>query len=54
MINAPHTGAVIRYDSLDSEGDYFGATRVTADGANALPVLQPGGAIANGGAPVSN
>lgn len=54
MINAPHTGAVIRYDSLDSEGDYFGATRVTAGGAAALPTLQPGGTIANGGAPVTS
>lgn len=54
MINAPHTGAVIRYDSIDSEGDYFGATRVTASGAAALPSLQPGNNIANGGAPVTH
>ncbi|MFC1420165.1 bifunctional lytic transglycosylase/C40 family peptidase [Streptacidiphilus cavernicola] len=54
MINAPHTGAVIRYDAIDSEGDYFGATRVTAGGADALPTLQPGGGIANGGALASN
>ena len=49
MIDAPHTGSVIRYDSIDAEGDYFGATRVTAGGAAALPTLQPGGGIANGG-----
>jgi cell wall-associated NlpC family hydrolase len=49
MIDAPHTGAVIRYDPIDAEGDYFGATRVTAGGAAALPTLQPGGGIANGG-----
>jgi cell wall-associated NlpC family hydrolase len=48
MINAPHTGAVIRYDSIDSEGDYFGATRVTTDGAAALPTVQANGTIANG------
>lgn len=36
MINAPHTGAVIRYDKIDSP-DYFGATRVTRGGAAALP-----------------
>ncbi len=36
MINAPHTGAVIRFDPID-EADYFGATRVTAAGADALP-----------------
>lgn len=36
MINAPYTGAVIRFDSIDSP-DYFGATRVTAEGAAALP-----------------
>jgi cell wall-associated NlpC family hydrolase len=51
MIDAPHTGASIRYDSIASEGDYFGATRVTADGASALPTLQSDGSIANGGAP---
>jgi cell wall-associated NlpC family hydrolase len=51
MINAPHTGAVIRYDSIDSEGDYFGATRVSAQGAAALPSLGTGNAIANGGNP---
>lgn len=33
MINAPRAGAVIRFDSIDTP-DYFGATRVTEDGAN--------------------
>ncbi|MGW1132545.1 C40 family peptidase [Streptomyces griseoluteus] len=36
MIDAPRTGAVIRFDPIDG-GDYFGATRVTEDGAKALP-----------------
>ncbi|MDT3397254.1 bifunctional lytic transglycosylase/C40 family peptidase [Streptomyces sp. B1866] len=36
MINAPYTGAVVRFDKIDSP-DYIGATRVTADGAKALP-----------------
>lgn len=36
MINAPYTGAVIRFDPIDTP-DYFGATRVTEDGAEALP-----------------
>ncbi|MFJ8693861.1 C40 family peptidase [Streptomyces roseolilacinus] len=36
MINAPYTGAVIRFDKIDTP-DYFGATRVTRDGAEALP-----------------
>ncbi|WP_308433358.1 C40 family peptidase [Streptomyces alanosinicus] len=36
MIDAPRTGAVIRFDPIDVP-DYFGATRVTADGAKALP-----------------
>jgi cell wall-associated NlpC family hydrolase len=36
MIDAPHTGAVIRFDKVDS-ADYIGATRVTQDGARALP-----------------
>ncbi|MFF4410031.1 NlpC/P60 family protein [Streptomyces sp. NPDC001262] len=36
MINAPYTGAVIRFDKIDLP-DYIGATRVTADGAKALP-----------------
>ncbi|UQI48552.1 bifunctional lytic transglycosylase/C40 family peptidase [Streptomyces sp. HU2014] len=35
MINAPYTGAVIRFDKIDSP-DYIGATRVTQDGAKAL------------------
>lgn len=36
MIDAPHTGAVIRFDRIDSP-DYIGATRVTQAGAQALP-----------------
>jgi hypothetical protein len=36
MIDAPYTGAVIRFDRIDTP-DYFGATRVTAEGAAALP-----------------
>ncbi|MFE2046338.1 NlpC/P60 family protein [Streptomyces sp. NPDC059477] len=36
MIDAPRTGALIRFDPIDTP-DYFGATRVTADGAAALP-----------------
>ncbi|MFI5823824.1 NlpC/P60 family protein [Streptomyces rishiriensis] len=36
MIDAPYTGAVIRFDPIDT-GEYFGATRVTEDGAKALP-----------------
>ncbi|MFE8947710.1 NlpC/P60 family protein [Streptomyces sp. NPDC007856] len=36
MIDAPRTGAVIRFDPIDTR-DYFGATRVTEDGAKALP-----------------
>ncbi|AOP50440.1 C40 family peptidase [Streptomyces lydicus] len=36
MINAPYTGAVIRFDKIDTP-DYLGATRVTSDGAKALP-----------------
>ncbi|MFG2294172.1 NlpC/P60 family protein [Streptomyces sp. NPDC048603] len=44
MINAPYTGAVIRFDKIDTP-DYFGATRVTKDGAEALPSNQkPGNA----------
>ncbi|MFC5722657.1 NlpC/P60 family protein [Streptomyces gamaensis] len=35
MINAPHTGALIRFDRIDTP-DYIGATRVTQDGARAL------------------
>ncbi|GGU19772.1 transglycosylase [Streptomyces violascens] len=40
MINAPYTGAVIRFDKIDAP-DYFGATRVTKDGAAALPSFKP-------------
>ncbi|MGP9019546.1 bifunctional lytic transglycosylase/C40 family peptidase [Streptomyces sp. BR1] len=40
MINAPYTGAVIRFDKIDAP-DYFGATRVTKDGAAALPTFKP-------------
>jgi hypothetical protein len=40
MINAPYTGAVIRFDKIDTP-DYFGATRVTKDGAKALPTHLP-------------
>ncbi|RKE20570.1 bifunctional lytic transglycosylase/C40 family peptidase [Streptomyces sp. TLI_171] len=36
MIDAPHTGAKVRYDTIDQK-DYIGATRVTSDGAAALP-----------------
>ncbi|MEV5506188.1 NlpC/P60 family protein [Streptomyces orinoci] len=36
MINAPHPGAVIRFDKIDTP-DYIGATRVTDAGAKALP-----------------
>ncbi|MGF1427807.1 NlpC/P60 family protein [Kitasatospora sp. LaBMicrA B282] len=42
MIDAPHTGAVVRYDSIDQK-DYIGATRVTQDGAAALPVRDNNG-----------
>ncbi|MDX2818203.1 NlpC/P60 family protein [Streptomyces sp. NPDC001902] len=35
MINAPYTGAVIRFDKIDTP-DYIGATRVTAAGAAAV------------------
>ncbi|WP_344463803.1 bifunctional lytic transglycosylase/C40 family peptidase [Kitasatospora kazusensis] len=44
MIDAPHTGAVIRYDTIDQK-DYIGATRVTSDGAEALPVRGKDGSI---------
>lgn len=40
MIDAPRTGAVIRFDPIDT-ADYFGATRVTEDGAKALPSASP-------------
>ncbi|MFE7134523.1 NlpC/P60 family protein [Streptomyces sp. NPDC057638] len=36
MINAPRPGAVIRFDKIDTP-DYFGATRVTEEGAKSLP-----------------
>jgi hypothetical protein len=36
MIDAPRRGAVIRFDPIDT-AKYFGATRVTEDGAKALP-----------------
>ncbi|WEH28820.1 bifunctional lytic transglycosylase/C40 family peptidase [Streptomyces sp. AM 3-1-1] len=39
MIDAPRTGAVIRFDPVDTP-DYFGATRVTQAAAAALP--EPG------------
>jgi len=48
MINAPHTGAVIRYDKIDQK-DYIGATRVTPDGAEALPVRGADGSITAAG-----
>ncbi|MFF4384718.1 NlpC/P60 family protein [Kitasatospora sp. NPDC001547] len=44
MINAPHTGAVIRYDRIDTR-EYIGATRVTSDGAQALPTRNNDGAV---------
>ncbi|MBP0455225.1 bifunctional lytic transglycosylase/C40 family peptidase [Kitasatospora sp. RG8] len=44
MINAPHTGAVIRYDKIDTR-EYIGATRVTSDGAQALPGRNADGSI---------
>ncbi|MGW5781559.1 C40 family peptidase [Streptomyces sp. NPDC003863] len=40
MIDAPRTGAVIRFDRIDTP-DYFGATRVTSEGAAALPTHLP-------------
>ncbi|MFF3759212.1 NlpC/P60 family protein [Streptomyces sp. NPDC002185] len=40
MIDAPRTGAVIRFDRIDTP-DYFGATRVTREGAAALPTHLP-------------
>lgn len=36
MIDAPRPGAVVRFSRMDTP-DYFGATRVTAAGAEALP-----------------
>ncbi|MGQ4516788.1 NlpC/P60 family protein [Streptomyces sp. DW26H14] len=43
MIDAPHTGAKIRFDKIDSP-DYFGATRVTQAGAASLPKNLPASA----------
>ncbi|MDI3407451.1 C40 family peptidase [Streptomyces cavernicola] len=42
MIDAPRTGAVIRFTPIDTP-DYFGATRVTEDGAKALAAGLPNG-----------
>lgn len=42
MIDAPRPGAVIRFDPVDTP-DYFGATRVTEDGAKAVPSERPDG-----------
>ncbi|MEU9130217.1 bifunctional lytic transglycosylase/C40 family peptidase [Kitasatospora sp. NPDC048540] len=50
MIDAPHTGALVRYDTIDQR-DYIGATRVTPDGAEALPVRGADGSITGGGGP---
>ncbi|MGE7433560.1 MULTISPECIES: C40 family peptidase [Kitasatospora] len=50
MIDAPHTGAVIRYDTIDQKG-YIGATRVTSDGAQALPQRGTDGSITAPNAP---
>ncbi|MFI9332542.1 NlpC/P60 family protein [Kitasatospora sp. NPDC052868] len=52
MINAPHTGAVIRYDKIDTR-EYIGATRVTSDGAAALPVRNADGTITGKGGPTA-
>lgn len=40
MIDAPRPGAKIRFDPVDTP-DYFGATRVTEDGAKAVPSESP-------------
>ncbi|GAA5007147.1 transglycosylase TgdA [Kitasatospora paranensis] len=53
MIDAPHTGAVTRYDTIDQKG-YFGATRVTGDGAGALPVRGTDGTISGGRGPATS
>lgn len=45
MIHAPYTGEVIRFGKIDKP-DYIGATRVTPEGAEALPV-RGGPAVAN-------
>ncbi|MFF2040278.1 NlpC/P60 family protein [Kitasatospora sp. NPDC058170] len=52
MINAPHTNAVIRYDKIDTK-EYIGATRVTSDGAAALPVRNADGTITGKGGPTA-
>ncbi len=52
MIDAPHTGAVIRYDPIDQTG-YIGATRVTSDGAQSLPVRGADGTITASGTPAA-
>ncbi|MGW4894143.1 bifunctional lytic transglycosylase/C40 family peptidase [Kitasatospora sp. NPDC004240] len=52
MIDAPHTGAVIRYDKIDTK-EYIGATRVTSDGAEALPARGTDGTITGKGGPGS-
>lgn len=51
MIHAPYTGEVIRFGKIDKP-DYIGATRVTPEGAEALPVRGPGavGAVGTAGA----
>jgi len=53
MIDAPHTGAKIRYDTIDQK-DYIGATRVTPDGAEALPVRGTDGSITAGQGPAKS
>ncbi|MFG2820630.1 NlpC/P60 family protein [Kitasatospora sp. NPDC048365] len=53
MIDAPHTGAKIRYDTIDQR-EYYGATRVTADGAEALPVRGDDGSITAGQGPAKS
>jgi hypothetical protein len=40
MINAPRRNTLIRFDKIDT-ADYFGATRVTEDGAKSLPTHLP-------------
>ncbi|MGW6917928.1 C40 family peptidase [Kitasatospora sp. NPDC054939] len=52
MIDAPRTGAVIRYDRIDTK-EYIGATRVTSDGAEALPVRGADGSITGRGGPAA-
>ncbi|MFF0294123.1 NlpC/P60 family protein [Kitasatospora sp. NPDC004614] len=54
MIDAPHTGAKVRYDKIDQR-DYIGATRVTPDGAAALPSRNKNdGTITAGQGPVKS